>query len=296
MSRQSFPNWTRLQDHELTKKEIDERYERARDDAGNFEDYRNEYGLDYHNEPIYIQRAKQEMGDGVPVVMVKYIPVNGNDDLYPDGKSWTPNSKEEQYVTVFKPDTEEESEFLGNFGTQKEAIEKANDFIRNYEGRTVHTEQKFDKVWEYRDVAFVDDNGETKEDYVGDGDGATRRNHFTFSLMPPSVARELMTGTPNIEPTASHNESPEAQEMVKLAEKYDGYVGGYVITESRTDSRIQITEFYADINRKEAERLVGKYRPDNMMSDEEIQPINPETWNGKDVPSHKNKLYRFWWD
>jgi len=92
-----------------------------------------------------------------------------------------------------------------------------------------------------------------------------------FERVPPKVARELMTGYPNVDPRDTHNFSPTMREMLELVEEYEGTLRGYIVhTESgRDDARITFDGFCIRCSYKVAFELAVSYRPDEARKEEE---------------------------
>jgi hypothetical protein len=101
------------------------------------------------------------------------------------------------------------------------------------------------------------------------------RKFKAFDKMPPSVAMELMTGWPNIRSRDRQNGSPTAGHLIRLAAKYHGTVGGYMISR-RPDARIAITIMTLPVGHEVATKLYKNVKPDNF-----------DLRRGK---------YVFWWD
>ncbi len=109
---------------------------------------------------------------------------------------------------------------------------------------------------------------------------STKDDYGQFEHLPVDVAESLLTGVPNIDPNETQNNSPKAKELVALAKKHDGNLGGYFINATdkrRDDHRIQLETVYLQMTRKEADALAEKISPD------EFDKMKDGTW-------------RFWWD
>jgi len=104
-------------------------------------------------------------------------------------------------------------------------------------------------------------------------------DYYRFVGVPPSLAKDLLTGWPNVEPCYKQNDSPTMRAMVLLAERHKGTLEGYVIPveTGRWDARIVFDGFTITATKEEAERLAWKLKPD------EFDEISPGKW-------------RFWWD
>jgi len=101
-----------------------------------------------------------------------------------------------------------------------------------------------------------------------------------FDKLPVDIAESLLTGEPNIDPKGNQNNSPNARELVSIAKKHNGTVGGYFINSSdkrRDDHRIQLETIYLKMNKKDAEALREKILPDEFAQ-------------------QKDGTWRFWWD
>ncbi len=101
-----------------------------------------------------------------------------------------------------------------------------------------------------------------------------------FDHLPVDVAESLMTGNPNIDPNDTQNDSPKAKELVELAKKHNGTLGGYYINandEGRDDHRITIESIFLKIGKKDAEALAKKIFPDEF-------------------DKQSNGIWRYWWD
>ena len=104
-----------------------------------------------------------------------------------------------------------------------------------------------------------------------------RDGHGRFEGLTPEIARELMTGYPNISPDEKHNQSPTQSELIHLAEKYNGWLGGYVIPVTRADARITMEELLI-----RADGSLAKNLADDLCPDE--------------FGHFKNGMWRLWWD
>ena len=104
-------------------------------------------------------------------------------------------------------------------------------------------------------------------------------NYYSISKVPPGVASKLMTGFPNIDPNDTQNNSPMMKDMVKIAKKYKGTLGGYVIPveSGRDDARISFDEFTVKASMRVVMQLRSDVRPDEC---DEV----------------KKGYWRFWWD
>jgi len=101
-----------------------------------------------------------------------------------------------------------------------------------------------------------------------------------FDKLPVGIAESLLTGEPNIDAKSNQNNSPNARELVNLAKKHNGTVGGYFINtsdKSRDDHRITLETIYLKMNKKDAEALREKIFPDEFNQ-------------------QKDGTWRFWWD
>ena len=115
---------------------------------------------------------------------------------------------------------------------------------------------------------------------------------FRISEVPSNIAKRLLTGVPNVNPSDRQNNSPTMKEMVDLAAKHHGTLDGYIkVTpaggyrqhylrsgqlEPRQDSIIFDT-VTLKMSDAEAERLAWRIKPDSLVN------------VGIDQ-------YRFWWD
>jgi len=101
-----------------------------------------------------------------------------------------------------------------------------------------------------------------------------------FDHLTVDVAESLMTGEPNINPKDNQNNSPKAKELVELAKKHNGTLGGYYINSSdttRDDARITLESIFLKMTKGEAEKLREKIFPDEF-------------------DKQKDGTWRFWWD
>ncbi len=124
-------------------------------------------------------------------------------------------------------------------------------------------------LWEYRDRNL--EQGNTKDDF------------YYITAVPATIAKKLLTGQPNINPDDGQNDSAPAKDLVSWAQKYHGFVGGFVIpvASKREDARIGLDTLYLPVAFKAAvTQLKNKTKPDEFSE---------VTINGK-------KYMRFWWD
>jgi len=104
-----------------------------------------------------------------------------------------------------------------------------------------------------------------------------KKDFLYFNKLPISKAKQLMTGTPNVNINDTQNESPPMWKMVEIAESYDGTLEGYATEPTRDDARITFEGFTIKVNPRLAKEIADRYKPD------EFDRVS------------KNK-YRFWWD
>jgi hypothetical protein len=128
--------------------------------------------------------------------------------------------------------------------------------------------QKTNEMWEYR---YSYGSGQLTAD--------DKKNYFDIQGVPPSVAKSLMTGDPNVDPNDTQNNSPTMAEMVELAEKYNGTLFGYVIPveSGRDDARITFDGVVLPV-----EEVVGLRLGRDLGADE--------------ADLTKDGQFRLWWD
>jgi hypothetical protein len=114
----------------------------------------------------------------------------------------------------------------------------------------------------------IEKHGDTKARHQADLKHLDRIGHnyedeYFFEGLSASEARPLMTGYPNFDPQDVQNLSPTAQEMVKIAEEYNGILMGHVIPveTNRDDVRITVTGFTVRIPRDKAGELKKRLIP-----------------------------------
>ncbi len=106
-------------------------------------------------------------------------------------------------------------------------------------------------------------------------------NYGMFEGMSPEIGEELLTGHPNIDPNEKYNHAPTGTELVALAKKYNGTLGGFYIGEqdtSRDDHRITLETLHLPIDENTANALRDEYYPDEFSFEKDTN------------------TYRFWWD
>ena len=105
------------------------------------------------------------------------------------------------------------------------------------------------------------------------------QGYISFEGLSPQIAKELLTGWPNVDPEDGQNDSPTEREMVDIVQKYDGTLKGYVITveSGREDARIRFDGFTIKIPKKDALEMKEKLKPNDF---EELA----------------EDTFRFWWD
>jgi len=99
-----------------------------------------------------------------------------------------------------------------------------------------------------------------------------------FERVPLEIAKELMTGYPNVNPEDRQNYSPTMKRMIEIVEKYGGTLDGYIVhvESGRWDARITFDAFTIRCSYKVAFELVNRLKPD-------------------DARKMKEGFY-FWWD
>ena len=101
---------------------------------------------------------------------------------------------------------------------------------------------------------------------------------FNFKGLPASIAEKLMTGYPNIEPTDVQNDSPTAEEMIRIAKRHNGTLIGYVdVGNSPEFNNISIQGFVIKASPTTITNLKYRLRPTEFSEDK------PGYW-------------RYWWD
>lgn len=101
---------------------------------------------------------------------------------------------------------------------------------------------------------------------------------FRVVGVPTEVAKTLYFASPPLTPNSRQNDSPKMSKMVKIAEKYNGVLEGYVIPieSKREDARVTFDGFIIKVDEKTALALKKLLKPDEF--------------------SPQEKGYRFWWD
>lgn len=118
---------------------------------------------------------------------------------------------------------------------------------------------------------------------------ANRLNFFRIEKVPPDVVRKLMTGWPNVMKSDRQNFSPTVTTMVKLCEKYNGTLEGYVIPveSGRDDARISFDGFILNTTVTEAKKVRA------MLSKADKRRVGHAPDEFSEV---KTGFWRFWWD
>lgn len=122
-------------------------------------------------------------------------------------------------------------------------------------------------------------------DWETDASRKGRGIYYYYEGLPPSVAKRITTGSPNIDPDDTENESPTAKEMIEIAEKHSGLLIGYVVMRPKNDRRIAVTGFEIEVDDKTARELKKELAKREIGPDEFIR-----------VRGRKSIVWRFWWD
>jgi len=138
--------------------------------------------------------------------------------------------------------------------------------MRGTKSGTERQKHFFDLLWSHADSAYKDSP-------------KWRREIYWFSGISPATAKYYMERFPQfMNPDEGHNDSPVMREMIALAEKYNGTIGGYAIPpeSGRDDRRVTFDSLVLPIDEATAKALQTQLKADEFGT--------------------RGNGYRFWWD
>ena len=162
-----------------------------------------------------------------------------------------------------------------------------------------NTQQQQDlHPWHWINFDLIEDEDERNRQQQKKNQVEEQLHHFRFQWLPPSKAKELMTGYPNIDPDSTQNNSPTQQQLINAAQLHNGYLEGYVIKveSEREDSRITCDGIALLLTEEEAQELQQEWEADEFNKQTLTQNIHNGHLPKTLVKEEGKTYYRYWWD